>query len=143
MEAFIVKRQPLSHNRFKGVRRETYRNDLQNSYRAFYSTVTKRSNDLYGLVYYFFNKSAGLDADNLSKPVWDCLTGFVYNDDDQIKFRTAGSYDLTSGDFNLLDLTGLSGKLVVELTDAIINEDHVLYIEFGAFKPSMIKFNIE
>lgn len=145
MKSFIVKRRPLSYNSCKGKRKVQYKNDLETSVRNYHPTVPILSGNLYGIVYYFFNQNIRLDTDNLSKPIWDCLTNFLFNDDDQIKFRTAGSFDLTSRDydFNVIDLTGLSGKMVDELTDAILNENHVLYIECGKFKQSMFKFSIE
>lgn len=79
----------------------------------------------------------------MSKPVWDCLNGFLFNDDEQIKIRTAGSFDLTKGDYNVVDLSGLQGNLAVDLLDALDNEDHVVYVECGNFNPSMFKFNLE
>ena len=82
-----------------------------------------------------------LDTDNISKPVWDCLKGFLFDDDQQIKIRTAGSFDLANNDYNVLDFSGLDGAMVVDLLDAFDNEDHVIYIECGLFKNSMLTFN--
>ncbi len=101
------------------------------------------SGDLYATIYYFFNKNLDLDTDNLSKPVWDCLNGILFNDDKQIKVRTAGSFDLTIGDYSVIDVSGLQGKMVVDLLEAFENEEHIVYVECGNFKPSMFKFNIE
>jgi hypothetical protein len=99
--------------------------------------------DLYAIVYYFFNINLKLDADNLSKPIWDCLCGFLFNDDEQIKLRIAGSFDLTTEDYNVIDFTGLQGELLVEMLESFEHEDHIVYIEYGKIKPTMYKFNIE
>ena len=85
----------------------------------------------------------GLDADNLSKPVWDHLSGLVYDDDEQIKVRTAGSFDLEQQDIDLLDFTGLSGNFITDLLDSFDNDDHIVYIEIGKFNESLFRFNIE
>ncbi len=143
MHNFILKSRPLSYNSCSGTKKTNYKNALQTSFRAYNPTHTLINNDLYATVYYFFNKNLNLDADNLSKPVWDCLTGFVFADDKQIKIRTAGSFDLTNGDYNVIDFSGLKGSLVTDLLDAFDNEDHIVYVECGRYNPSMFKFNLE
>ena len=71
------------------------------------------------------------------------MKGFLFHDDQQIKIRTAGSFDLKTGDFNVIRFSGLKGELIAELLDAFDNVDHIVYIECGKFNPSMLKFNIE
>ena len=71
------------------------------------------------------------------------MKGFLFHDDHQIKIRTAGSFDLKTGDFNVISFSGLKGQFVIDLLDAFDNEDHIVYIECGKFNPSMLKFNIE
>ena len=143
MHNFILKSRPLSYNSCKGKKRTNYKNALQSSFTTYNPSHTVLSSDLYATIYYFFNKNLKLDADNLSKPVWDCLNGFLFNDDQQIKIRMAGSFDLTTGDYSVIDFSGLEGKLVTDLLDAFDNEEHIVYIECGKFNPSMFKFNIE
>jgi len=143
MHNFILKSRPLSYNSCSGTKKTNYKNALQSSFTTYNPTHTLLNDDLYAIVYYFFNKNLNLDADNLSKPVWDCLTGFVFGDDKQIKIRTAGSFDLTNGDYNIIDFSGLKGSLVTDLLDAFDNEDHVVYVECGKYNPSMFKFNLE
>jgi len=71
------------------------------------------------------------------------LNGILLNDDQQIKIRIAGSFDLAAGNYSVIDLSGLQGNLVVDLLDAFESEEHIIYVECGNFKPSMYKFNIE
>jgi len=103
---------------------------------------------LYGIVYYFYKKNTGTDADNISKPLWDCLTGFLYSDDKQIKLRVAGCYDLSSSSQNQLtdlDVTGLPDDIRDELLEALSvgTAPYVVYVECGAFRNDMIRFNLE
>lgn len=143
MHNFILKNRPLSYNSCRGTKKTNYKTALTDSFTIYNPSHSILNGDLYATIYYFFNKNLDLDADNLSKPVWDCLNGFLYKDDKQIKIRTAGSFDLTTGDYNVIDLTGLKGNLIVDLLEAFENEDHIVYVECGNFKPSMFKFNIE
>jgi len=101
------------------------------------------TDELYAVIYYFFNVNLHLDTDNLSKPVWDSLNGFLFNDDLQIRIRIAGSFDLSKGDYSVIDLTGLRGDLVTDLLEAFDNEEHVVYVECGRFNPSLCRLNLE
>jgi len=146
MYNFILKRQPKSYNSWRGasaIKKQNYKSALENSFRQFYPNHSLLTHDLYGILYYFFKKDLDHDADNLSKPLWDCLTGFLFNDDKQIRIRTAGTFDLSKNDFNILDFSGLDGKVVAELIESFDNEDHILYIECGLLDNSQFKFNIE
>jgi len=142
MYNFIFKGKPLSYNS-QGAKKPNYKNAIQTSFTTYNPLYKILSGDLYATIYYFFNENLKLDADNLSKPVWDCLNGILFTDDQQIKIRMAGSFDLTTGDYNIIDLSGLEGKFVTDLLDAFDNEKHIVYVECGKLKPSMFKFNIE
>ncbi len=96
------------------------------------------ADDLYGTIFYLFKKDFGSDADNLSKPLWDCLSGFLFVDDNQLRLRIAGCFDLSRNDFNILNLSGLSGSVVTELLDAIDEEEHIVYVECGRLEYSML-----
>lgn len=111
--------------------------------KIYHPTYPIISGDVYATIYYFFNKNASLDTDNISKPILDSLCGVLFCDDRQVRVRTAGSFDLTVGDFNMIDFSGLDGTLVADLVDAFMNEEHIMYIECGSFSPTMFKFNIE
>lgn len=47
--------------------------------------------------YYHARETAGLDADNMIKPILDALTGVVYADDCQATHITARNVRLTDG----------------------------------------------
>lgn len=145
MNSFIIKRQPYTFNSWKGAstaKKNSYKSIIRNAFRLFNTDIIL-TEELYGTVYHFFNKNVNIDADNLSKPLWDCLTGFLFNDDGQVKIRIAGSFDLSKNDFNVLNFSGLSGEIITELLEAFDTEDHIVYIECGLLNYSMFKFNIE
>lgn len=147
MHSFILKRQPRSYNSWKGTtnaKKELYKSDIKESFRQFYPThATPLTGDLYGTIFYFFKKNLDIDADNLSKPLWDCLNGFLFSDDKQVKLRTAGTFDLSNHDFNVLDLSGLTGEVIAELLDAFDTEEHIIYVECGLLNNALFKFNLE
>ena len=146
MHNFILKRQPKSYNSWKAASRTkkaSYKTGIEDSFRQFHPTHALLTDDLYGIVYYFFKKDLNSDADNLSKPLWDCLTGFLFTDDNQVRIRTAGTFNLSKNDFNVLDFSGLSGEVVTELLEAFDSEEHVVYVECGRLNISMFKFNVE
>lgn len=143
MHNFILKTRPLSYNSCKGLKKTIYKTVIESSLLNYNGKLAPLDGDLYAIIYYFYNKALDLDTDNLSKPVWDCLGGLLFNDDQQIKIRIAGSFDLTKGDYNVIDFSGLQGEFIVDLLDAFNNEEHIVYVECGKFKPYLYKFNIE
>jgi hypothetical protein len=144
MHNFILKRQPKSYNgwlKASTAKKKSYQEAIRGAFQHFYPNHSTLERDLYGVLYYFFKKDSNSDADNLSKPFWDCLSGFLFHDDRQLKLRTVGSFDLTKNDFNILDFSGLEGKIITALLEAFDTEDHIVYIECGAIDYSMFKFN--
>lgn len=140
----IIKRQPKSYNNWKinSPRGQHYVSDIRQSFSNLNQNLAQQTGDLYGIAYYFHSINYDIDADNISKPIWDSLTGFLYQDDSQVKLRIAGSIDLNQNDFNLLDISGVPGNIVVELIDAINNEQHIVFIECGSLEMDMYKFNL-
>ena len=143
MHNFILNKRPVSYNSCRGTKKTNYKNAVQRSFTVYNSMPAILGGDLYAIIYYFYNKNLKLDTDNLSKPVLDSLTGFLFSDDQQVKIRIAGSFDLTNGDYSVIDMSGLDGRLAVDLLDAFDKEDHIVYVECGKFNPAMLKFNIE
>ncbi|RYF67814.1 MAG: RusA family crossover junction endodeoxyribonuclease [Cytophagaceae bacterium] len=146
MYSFIFVRKPKSHNSFQkdSTPGRRYKEALTEALAASCPNYESSTQDMYGLVYHFYTKYEGFDADNLSKPIWDCLCNELYNDDRQVKLRVAGSFNLldASYDFKSLNFTGLSGDLIASLLDAFETESHILYIECGVFNSDMIRLNL-
>ena len=125
---------------------QTYRQHIQEAFTRRYEHLAELTGDLYGIVYCFYptyNETIDADADNISKPVWDCLTGFLYHDDAQVKLRIAGCYDLSKNQLTDLDVTNLPDDIRDDLLNAIDQKQPVMYLECGVFKADMIRFNLE
>lgn len=145
INSFIIKRQPKSYNSWKknSEKGQNYIQEIRNSFILYNSSFTKKTEHLYGIAYYFHSKKIGTDADNISKPIWDGLTDFLFVDDKQVKLRIAGCFDLNQNDFDVLDVSGVSGNVVAELMDAIEKEEHIIYVECGSLNDKLFKFNLE
>lgn len=72
-----------------------------------------------------------LDADNISKPVWDSLSDVAYSDDRQIKIRSAVAIDISKLNIMDFDQDNLSTGDVYDLSEGILDSDHTLYIQVG------------
>ncbi|AQG78867.1 hypothetical protein AWR27_05725 [Spirosoma montaniterrae] len=125
-------------------KKSAYKESLRSAFNANHGGHIPVGGELYGLVYHFYREDNGIDADNLSKPIWDCLKGVLFEDDRQVKLRIAGSFDLTKNDFAKIDSTGLPGLIVTQFLDALNNEteNHILYVECGVFNADMVKLNM-
>ena len=148
MKCFIFKRQPKSYNAWKSntkAQKDGYKFLLENSYRAFNTTPDLLLDDLYGVVYFFHKRETGTDADNISKPVWDCLEEFLYDDDKKIKLRIGGCFDLNENDYNILDITDIPTNVSIELINAFLDDncDYIVYVECGKLYNNFYKFNLE
>ncbi len=147
MKNFIFKRQPKAYQgggTFKSnLAKTNYITELENAIKKFNNVDTLMTEDLYGIVYYFYKRKTGTDADNISKPIWDCLKGILFDDDKKIKLRTAGLIDISKGDLNIIDFSNVRGEITAELVEAFGTIDHFAYIECGILHNSMYKFNFE
>ncbi len=123
------------------TKKQRYKSFIETAFLEMDPTPAMLRGELYGKALYFYTKDKRIDADNLSKPLWDCLTGFLFEDDFQVKIRTAWSFDLTRNDFNILDFSGLRGEVVTGLIEAFENEEHIVYVACGPLNDSMFKFN--
>jgi Holliday junction resolvase RusA-like endonuclease len=144
MYSFVLKRQPKFYNgwnKASKMSKDNYKKAIEEAFEKFNQISEPLTDELYGVLYHFFKEDKQVDADNLSKPIWDCLRGFLYVDDRQVKLRIAGSFKLSEIDLSILNLVDLSEPIRKELLEAFDNHDHIVYIECGLFNPSMIKFN--
>jgi Holliday junction resolvase RusA-like endonuclease len=147
MKNFVFKQQPKAYQGSKTFKSSTaktiYSSKLENAIKQFNTIDNLMTEDLYGIVYYFHKKKTGTDADNISKPIGDCLKGILFDDDKQIKLRTAGLIDISKGDLNVIDFSAVRGEITADLVEAFGTLDHFVYIEVGALHNSMYKLNLE
>lgn len=140
MEVVIKGVVPLSYNsKNKTVYQELIRKAFQRRFRGVIPCFPV-AQELYARVYYFTSDGVTVDADNISKPIWDAVSGMVYVDDRAIVMRTAVIIDVNKHPFNTIDTSGISGAVAADLMQ-YLTEKHVrcLYIECGYFNESMIK----
>lgn len=148
MKSFIFRKQPKAYQGSKTFKsssaKATYINELAKSLLPDDVLLEPYTEgDLYGVVYYFTKKYTGTDADNISKPIWDCLKGILYSDDKQIKLRRAGIFNFSENDFNVIDFSGIDEQVFGVLLDAFGTDDHFVYVECGRLDFNMFQFNIE
>ena len=139
MLSFLCNFPPRSVN----ARRKTaYYSGLVEAFQKYHADITPSSEELYGFVYYFHKRKTQLDADNLSKPIWDALIETAYGDDRQIRFRSAGIFNLAADGIGELDLTNMPDYILGDFLEMIDNDDekHILYVEFGKFNYDLIQF---
>ena len=140
MYAFLYPSKPLSIN---ANRKKTYSEGLINAFKKYHPQSYPFDSYLYGFVYYFHKQSTGLDADNLSKPVWDALKSLAFVDDKLVRFRSAGTYNLHSDSIEVLDLSTMPDYLLNDFLEMIERESHILYIEVGSFDHHLFHFGYE
>lgn len=141
MYSFLCASQPRSINaRGKEAYYDRIQNDFLNSIVGEFELLDEK---LYGIVYYFYKKDINIDADNLSKPIWDALQEIIYDDDKIIQYRIAGKVPIESDDFAEIDLTNFPIGLELAFYEMIDSEDHILYIEVGRLDYKMFEFGFE
>jgi hypothetical protein len=138
MYAFISNIRPCS---VRAKTTERFKRAIKEAFKSYYPSTELVSNDLYGVVYYFHKKHNQLDADNLSKPIWDALEGVLYEDDSIIKYRAAGIFDLRG--LEILDFTLMPEHVVHDFLERLDDSDHILYMEVGNLDYSLFKFGCE
>jgi Holliday junction resolvase RusA-like endonuclease len=140
MFAFVSTCKPRS---VQAKRSESYKSGLVADCRHRFPNPEKLTGALYGIVYYFHRVPTELDADNLSKPIWDSLEGLLYNDDKIIKLRYSGVYDLRSSAIEVLDITKIPEFVIDEFVECVSSASHLLYIELGKLDYKMYQFGCE
>ena len=133
MIGFLCPIRPRSINAKKVKSTEKYKELVRDCLKRYYpNSPVQNDEKLYGIVYYFYKRKTDIDADNLSKPIWDALRTVLYNDDRIIKLRYAGLYDLNNA-VTKLDFTKMPKAVYMDFlnyTEDTKNE-HLIYIELG------------
>lgn len=140
----LRKSSPVSYNSADSKKREKYKGTIIEAFsRNYRGKVPKfrRGVELYGQVYFFTSDGTDLDADNISKPVWDALIGTVYDDDKQIVQRT--STVVFTKKHDLIQINGDSDTSAELLQILTGNNVKCIYVECGCFKETMIEIEKE
>ena len=140
MEIVIKGIVPLSYNsRNKGSYQKRIRSAFLQKFRG---NVPKFhvGAELYARVYFFTSDGVNVDADNISKPIWDAVSGLVYEDDRDIVMRTAAIINVKKHPINIIDTDGIAGDVAADLMQGLADSSvKCLYIECGKLTESMIK----
>jgi hypothetical protein len=140
MRAFISNQRPRSVN---AKYTDKFKDYIRESCKVYCEPSEQLQGLLYGIVYYFHKRTNELDADNLSKPIWDALEGMAFEDDLLIQMRHAGIVDLRSTDMTAFDLSRMPDTVAETFIQMIGVEDHILYVELGRLHQSMFVFGCE
>lgn len=137
MRAFLCTHRPRSVNAKYTSR---YQEHIRTAHAKYCSSSRVIAEPLYGITYYLHKKPTQLDADNLSKPIWDALEGVVYDDDLVVQLRHSGVIDLGKADLTVLDLSRIPDSVANDIIAFAGTEDHIIYVEFGLLQPEMFVF---
>lgn len=140
----LRKSTPVSYNSSDSKKRERYKGTIVEAFSRNYNGKVpkfRKGIELYGQVYFFTSDGTDLDADNISKPVWDALIGTIYEDDKQIVQRT--STVIYTKKHNLIQINGNSNTSAELLQILTGNNVKCIYVECGYFKETMIKIEKE
>ena len=136
----LRKSTPVSYNSSDSKKRERYKGTIVEAFSRNYNGKVpkfRKGIELYGQVYFFTSDGTDLNADNISKPVWDALIGTIYEDDKQIVQRT--STVIYTKKHNLIQINGNSDTSAELLQILTGNNVKCLYVECGYFKETMIE----
>ena len=81
MEIVIKGLTPLSYNSKNKTARAAYQKRILSAFQRRYNGAVPRypaNQELYAKVYFFTSDGVNVDADNISKPIWDAVNGLVY-----------------------------------------------------------------
>ena len=139
--AFALPEKPLSYN---SSRKEVYASKLRGAFLGAGGTLGSVDPPHYGLVYFLHKVDAPIDADNMSKPVWDALDGLAYDDDATVRLRIAGKIGLRGDRRTRFDLSKIPDATAGRLTTLIGSQkhDHILSVELGTLRDGMFAFGL-
>ena len=137
MNIFLCTAKPRSVN---AKNTDKYKVAIRTAFAKYCPGVTLMTEPLYGVTYYFHQQPNQLDADNLSKPIWDALEKLAYQDDGVIQLRHSGIIDLRQTDLTTFDLSKVPDQVANDIIAFAGTEAHIIYVEFGILAAEMFVF---
>lgn len=141
--AFALPEKPLSYN---SSRKEAYVSRLRGAFLDAGGALGAVDPPHYGLVYFLYKVDVPIDADNMSKPVWDALRGLAFEDDATVRLRVAGKIGISGTRRTRFDLSGVPNATAERLTTYIGSQrrrhDYILYVELGTLRDRMFAFGL-
>ena len=149
MIAFAFAGQPAAYGsgNYRSARKAAYQQAYQQAFLVAHPAAMLQSGDLYGIVLYFTkrrNDYVDPDADNISKPVWDSLTGYAYSNDRQIRLRTSGVVNLGELSLTELAVETLPSAILTDLENFVLADElrHLLYIHVAPLRADQYCFQL-
>lgn len=142
MICFLCEFKPRS---VQAKHKQAYKDAIVASYQKYYPQGTGLiDHDLYAVSYYFYKNRLQIDADNLSKPIWDALQTTIYRDDKVIKLRFSGVYDIGKlGNAESLDVTKMPMNVYSDFLNLIDSSEHIIYVELGSLRNDLYLMGAE
>lgn len=141
---------PLSQNNRSTAQLNRLRDDLTHAHNFKYplSRLPKVPliNDEYlqAKVFYIHRVPDFKDADNISKPLWDCLNKHAYIDDKQIKYIETLKVDLKRKDLIEFNTENMDNDDYGKLLEFILGNpntlDRILYINVSDYESKNVRF---
>lgn len=141
---------PLSQNNRSTAQLRRLRNDLTNAHNLKYphDTLPKFPliNDEYlqAKVFYIHRVPDFKDADNISKPLWDCLNKHAYEDDKQIKYIETLKVDVKRSDLVEFNTENMDNDDYEKLVDFVLNpgskKERILYVNVSDYESKNVRF---
>ncbi len=142
--------RPLSQNNRPSAKLDELRDDLKHAYNVKYSPgslpcTPLLKEPLEAKVFYIHKIEDKMDADNISKPLWDALNKITYQDDFAIKYLETLKIDFgKTSDRLSLDVTNLDSQDFENLFDFIFDtrgiEDRFLYVAVSDYESKNVRF---
>ncbi len=140
----LQKSTPFSYNSTDSKKKDKYIQLIRDTFVKEYNGKVpkyRKGYELYGQVCFFTSEGTDLDADKISKPVWDALEGLVYDNDKQIVMRK--STVIYKAKHDLIALDGNSDRAADLLQVIQRKMVKCIYIECGHFEESMVEIDLE
>ncbi len=139
---------PVSQNNRNTALLSRLRIDLTHWHNLKYSLYSLPRNprildDLEAKVFYIHAVSDYKDADNISKPLWDSLNNYAYDDDNQIKYLETLKIHTKTQDILELDLTNIDSEDFTQIVDFLLNPANtvkrILYVCVSDFESKKVR----
>lgn len=141
---------PLSQNNRSTAQLLRLRDDLSIAHNLKYSKNPMpkvpliEDEYLQAKVFYIHRVPDYKDADNISKPLWDCLNNHAYRDDKQIKYIETLKVDLNREDLIEFNTDNMDNDDYSTLVEFILGDDksreRMIYINVSDYESKNVRF---
>lgn len=141
---------PLSQNNRSSVTLRRLQNDLTAAHNMKYPLAPLPKSplilddNLQAKVFYIHRAYDHKDADNISKPIWDCLNKHAYNDDKQIRYIETLKIHVNTVDLVELNTATMDNEDYAQLLNFVFDtsgtKQRLLYINVSDYESKNVRF---